>query len=246
MAETANIVVATKVTPEAFARLKAICKKKGFTMFDLLQMLCDCLIRFMDEYHNLSEDLVRIIRMFEGLPGWKTALRVTEPFVREVQKEVTKGGITKVVTEDRSAQIVEAFYVLRGYKGTGAPRVIHVTRPMMDDDADGWSVNEQYKGTFNVKGEFERFVELTFPDLYRYLRFLASELGTESLFDVIYMIGDKVKENPYEEDLRKEFEQIDWHKGARMSEQKPYKRTYTPSEETQQKLFEVENPNMEE
>jgi hypothetical protein len=32
-----------------------------------------------------------------------------------------------------------------------------------------------------------------------------------------------------------------------MYEQKPYKRTYTPSEETQQKLFEVEtNPNMEE
>ena len=54
-------------------------------------------------------------------------------------------------------------------------------------------------------------------------------------------------ENPDEAELRLQFEQNDWHKGAQMYEQKPYKRTYTPSEATQQKLFEVEtNPNKEE
>jgi hypothetical protein len=72
-------------------------------------------------------------------------------------------------------------------------------------------------------------------------------LGTESFLDTIHRIADAYAENPDEAELRLQFEQNDWHKGAQMYEQKPYKRTYTPSEATQQKLFEVEtNPNKEE
>jgi hypothetical protein len=72
-------------------------------------------------------------------------------------------------------------------------------------------------------------------------------LGTESFLDTIHRIADAYAENPDEAELRLQFESNDWHKGAQMYEQKPYKRTYTPSEATQQKLFEVEtNPNKEE
>jgi hypothetical protein len=71
-------------------------------------------------------------------------------------------------------------------------------------------------------------------------------LGTESFLDTIHRIADAYAENPDEQELRLQFESNDWHKGSQMYEQKPYKRTYTPSEETQQKLFEVENPNKEE
>ena len=63
MAEKADIVVGTKVTPSSFAQLKSICKKYDFTVYDLLQMLIDCIIRYMDEYlQNLKR------AMEEGIP----------------------------------------------------------------------------------------------------------------------------------------------------------------------------------
>lgn len=217
MSESTDRVINTKVTKSAEMRLKAICKKYGFTLYDMLQMFCDCIIRFMDDRHNLDENLVRIIRMFEGLSGWKSALRLT-------------GDMS-------DAQVMEAFYVLRGYKGTGSPRLIHVTRPMMEGDENGWQV------TYNVQEQLERFVELTNESLYKHLRMIGAELGTQSFLDTIHRIADAYAENPDEVELRLQFEQNDWHKGAQMYEQKPYKRTYTPSEATQQKLFE---PNIEE
>lgn len=206
-----DIVVNTKVTAEAYARLKAICKQHGFTLYDMLQMLCDCIIRFMDDRHNLSDNLVRIIRMFEDLPGWKTALRLTEDM--------------------SDAQVMEAFYVLRHPKGTGASRIVHVTRPMLEGDTDGWIA------THNIQLQLERFIELTAPSLYKHLRMLAVDLGTESLLDTIHIIANLYKENDDEKELRLQFENNDWHEGAKMYDQRQYKRTYTPSEATQQKLF---------
>lgn len=215
--EKADIVVNTKVTPEAFARIKAICNKFGFSPYDLLQMLLDCMIRYMDEYHNLSEDLRRIIRMFEDMPGWKTALRLTEPM--------------------DDAEIMEAFYVLRRPKGTGAPRIVHIERPMLDGDDLGWLV------TYNVQTSLERFIEVINSSLYRHLRMLSVELGNESLLDTIQTIVNLYKENPDEKELRLMFEDNDWENGAKMSEHRQYKRTYTTSEEQiykQQTLFDKE------
>ena len=221
MAELADQVINTKVTQTAKDRLKAICANYGFSLFDMLQMLCDCLIRYMDDFHNLDENLIRVIRMFEGLPGWKNALRLTEDM--------------------SDAQVMEAFYVLRHPKGKGASRLVHVLRPVMEGDADGW------QATYNTQEQLERFIELTNESLYKHLRMVGVALGTESFLDTIHRIADAYAENPDEAELRLQFEQNDWHKGAQMYEQKPYKRTYTPSEATQQKLFEVEtNPNKEE
>ena len=221
MAELAEHVINTKVTESAKKRLEAICKQYDFTLYDMLQMLCDCLIRYMDDFHNLDESLIRVIRMFEGLPGWKNALRLTEDM--------------------SDAQVMEAFYVQRHPKGKGASRLVHVLRPVMEGDADGW------QATYNTQEQLERFIELTNESLYKHLRMVGVALGTESFLDTIHRIADAYAENPDEAELRLQFEQNDWHKGAQMYEQKPYKRTYTPSEATQQKLFEVEtNPNKEE
>jgi len=215
--EKADIVVNTKVTPEAFARLKAICKKYGFSLYDMLQMICDCLIRYMDDRHNLSEELTRIIRMFEDMPGWKNAFRLTEPM------------------ED--AEIMEAFYVLRHPKGKGAPRIVHVERPMLDGDDLGWLV------TYNVQTELERFIEVVNGSLYRHLRMLSVELGNESLLDTIQTIVNLYKENPDEKELRLMFEDNDWEKGAKMHDRQQYKRPYSKSMDTfenQTKLFDKE------
>lgn len=205
MASSNFQTISTKVTVESFAQLRNICTKYGFTLYDMLQMLCECLIRFMDEKHNLSEDLLRIIRMFERLPGWKNAFRLVEPL-------------------DEDVEIVEAFYVVRR-RGRDGCRVIHVERPTMEGDQDGWSVS------CNIQYEFERFVELTNSSLYMHLRHIAVDLGTESLLDCLHTLANLQYENPDEVELRAQFEDNDWHKGNKVHQDTKYKRTHSHTEE---------------
>ena len=201
MAEKTNIVINTKVTPSAKKRLDTICRKYGFSLYDMLQMMCDCLIRYMDDFHNLDENLIRIIRMFEGLPGWKNAFRLTEDM--------------------SDAQVMEAFYVLRHPKGKGASRLVHVRRPVIEGDADSWQV------TYNSQEQLKRFIELTNESLYKHLHMIGVELGTQSFIDTIHRIADAYSENPDEVELRLQFENNDWHKGAQLHERPSYKRPYT-------------------
>ena len=107
---------------------------------------------------------------------------------------------------------------------------------MMDGDAYGWSA------TYNVQYILERFIEVMNPSLYKHLRLLAVDLGTESMLDTIQRIADEYMENPDEIELRMQFESNDWHKGAQMHEEHNRKRPYTPSEEHLQKtLFDNQN-----
>lgn len=188
--------IQTKVSPEMFARLKAIEIKHGVSIFKMLRMLAECIIRFMDDQHNLSEELIRVILMFENIPGWKRSICLA-------------AGV-----EDM--EIVEAFYVLRE-KGKNGNRLVHVERPVMAGD-------EQWTATYNIQTMFERWMELMNPSLYRHLRQLSVDFGNESILDTIITIANRYKENEDMVALRLEFEQIDWHKGARMSEQQPMQR----------------------
>lgn len=217
MAELADTVINTKVTESSLKRLKAICVKNGFSLFDMLQMMLDCMIRFMDDRHNLDENLIRIIRMFEGLPGWKTALRLTDDMT--------------------DAEIMEAWYVLRHPHGTGSPRIVHVTRPMLDGDPDHW------EATYNIQEQLKRFIKLTNESLYKHLKIVSEELGSPSFIDTIHRIADAVVENPDEIELRLQFENNDWERGAQLYDRTIYKRPYTHGMdyiEKQQTLFDKE------
>lgn len=216
--------IATKVSAESHAKLQSICQRYGFSMYDMLQMFCDCMIRFMDDQHNLDYSIIRIIRMFGNIPGWKKAFRLVEDM------------------ED--AEITEAFYVLNK-KGQTGYRLIHVTRPMLEGDENGW------EATCNIQHQLERFMELTDPVLYRHLRMLAVELETESMFDTIWRVADCWKEAHEEDQDRRIFESNDWHKGHQMHQEKVRRdlilKQRKEQEEQTGKLFEVEtNPNKEE
>lgn len=187
----------TKVSPEAFGRLQAICNKYGYSIFQLLRMLCDCIIRFMDDKHNLDENLVRIIRMFENLPGWKTSICLAEGF--------------------GDMGIVEAVYIMRKPNENGY-RLLMVERPMIDNDPEGWQC------TYNIQRIFERLVEVTNPSLYRQLRSIAVELECESLYDLIGRLAGMFYNNIDDAELRKQFESIDWHHGAQMHDRVQYMR----------------------
>lgn len=213
--ENKTVQLQTKVSPEVYARTEAICKQFGYSVFEMLRMLVDCIVRFMDDQHNLSDNLTRLMRMFENMPGWKSSICLGD-------------GLEEM-------EIVEAFYVLRARKDPYGHRIVHVIRPMMDGDAEGWT------STYNVQRMAERFIEVMNPSLYKYLRQLAIEMGTESMFDLIHRLADLYRENPDEKELRLQFEQNDWHEGVKMHDRQQYKRPYTPSEEHLQKtLFDNE------
>ena len=213
-----TVQVQTKVTPEVYAHIESLCKTYGMSIFKMLQMFLDCAVRFMDDRHNLDYNLVRAIRMFEDLPGWKNSICLA--------------------SDNQEVGIVEAFYVMRA-KGMSGYRLAHVERPMLEGDDEHW------QGTYNIQQMLERFIELVNPILYRHLRQLAVEMETNSMFDMIHTLADNYKENPDEAELRTQFENNNWHQGARdFTSTIHYKRHHAPkmdSMEGQQKIFDNEN-----
>lgn len=195
-----TVQLQTKVSAEVYAQLEAICKKYGYSIFILLRMLCECIVRFMDTNHNLSDDLTRIIRMFEDLPGWGKSICIAD-------------GIDKM-------EIVEAFYVMREPRTNGY-RIVWVERPMMNGDSEGWT------STYNISNILERFIEVINPSLYKHLRQLGVDLGTESMFDTIHTIANLYKENPDETELRLQFENNDWEHGHKVYQDVQYQRRHS-------------------
>ena len=76
---------ATKVNDYVKERLGRLCAKKGFTEYELLQMMCDCAVRYMDDAHNLSADMEQLMVTFEHMNGWADAFNLADPTVgREI------------------------------------------------------------------------------------------------------------------------------------------------------------------
>ena len=189
----------TRVTPEIGAQLLSICDEFGVSVFKCLQMLVEVMVRMKDDRHNLTPELMRIIRQFENIPGWSKSICLAD--------------------DGQEFGIIEAIYVLRA-KGKEGSRLVHVERPMMEGD-------DKWKATYNVQQILERFIEVMNPSLYRHLRLLAVDLGTKSMLDTIQRIADEFMENPDEVELRLQFESNDWHKGAQMHADVRYKRPYS-------------------
>jgi hypothetical protein len=108
--ENSYEIVATKVRKEAKDRLEALCKSRGMTKYDLLQMMCDTLIRYMDDHHNLTPEMEKAMSVFEHMNGWKDALNLADPTVEP--------------------EVAEATYYITS-KGKKGCRAVHVFKPFM-------------------------------------------------------------------------------------------------------------------
>lgn len=189
-------LIQTKCSLSAKARLKAICEERGITTYTLLQMVVDCLIRYMDQTTNLSEEMARLMRIFEGMHGWDDSFNLCR-------------------LDD--AQIIEAFYVLRGKDGKGE-RLVHVTEPFFGER----------KMTYNVNEQLDRFISAMNPSLYQHLRTIGAELGLESIYEIVAKLADEYKENPDEKELRLQFENNNWVERAQETGKKRFAQTDGP------------------
>ena len=175
-----HVVVATKLSRPAAERLSKIAKHKGMTIYELIQMVCDTLIRYMDDRHNLSEEMERAMSIFEHMVGWADALNLADP---TVQKEI--------------AQAVYIFQDADGQKK--GFRAVMVDKPFMGQ----WTEDQ------NVMHIFERIFNICMPELYMKLFRARIILDCERVSEVINLLADAQVIMHLNDEYRKDFEDAD-------------------------------------
>lgn len=195
-------VVATKVSPFVKNQIARLCKKKGLTEYEMLQMMCDCLVRYMDDRHNLTPELEQAMSIFEHMDGWKGAYNLADP------------------TAER--EVYEAVYITAdgGGKRKGF-RASMVRKPFM-------GVWEQ---TDNVVSIYERLTEILLPEMYRKLRRLAVDMDCNSIVDMLHTMIDSQTILELNKEYRKEFEdanRAENNKPLEYGRRTRRKKTYTP------------------
>ena len=171
------ITLATKVSRTAAEQLARIAKKKGMTIYELIQMVCDTLIRYMDDRHNLSEEIERAMAIFEHMTGWADALNLADPTVNK--------------------EVAQAVYIFQDADGEKKGfRATMVNKPFFDK----WTQTE------NVMDIFERIFNICMPELYMKLFRARIILGCERVSEVINMLADAEVIMHLNGEMRQEFE----------------------------------------
>lgn len=194
-------VVATKVSNEAKARLDALCESKGITAYELLQMMVDTLIRYMDDRHNLTPEMERAMSIFEHMRGWKNAFNLAD------------------YTAD--PDIVEAIYFICDPSHQGV-RAVMMERPWLE----GWT---DWNQTFNVRDIMERMMKLTYPERYQRLSVMAEQNGCSGVLELIDMLIDEHSQDIDIAAIRQGFEDANRSEYGRKPVDAPYRRKHRKS-----------------
>ena len=178
------VTLATKVSRHSAEQLTRIARKKGMTIYELIQMVCDTLIRYMDDRHNLSEEMERTMSIFEHMNGWADALNLADPTVHK--------------------EVCQAVYIFQDGGDPSQPdkQRKHGFRCKM--------VNKPFMGLWtedsNVMHIFERIFCICMPELYLKLVRARILLEADSVSEVINMLADAEVIMQLNNEYRKEFE----------------------------------------
>ena len=200
------VSVAGKISTWSYGRIMRILKRMGLNIYQMIQNFCDTIIRYMDDKHNRTPDVEKAMNMFEGMIGWENNFNLCDP--------------------NTKPEISEATYYLSDFtkdKAKKGVRVVHVERPLMD----------KWTQTFNVQQILERFMCLTFPSLYRRLRFIAVCRECTSILELLIDIVGELEREEDKKELMRDFEDADRGDfGQKPHEWQPYKRPYEATQDT--------------
>ena len=166
----------TKVSKETYDALKRIERKQGVSIYGIIQNMCDCIRRYMEDKTKLSPMVEKAMNMLEHMIGWKDNFNVADP--------------------NADPEISEATYYLNDKNGKKGIRVVHVERPFFGE----------WKQTMNLQQILERFLCLTFPSLYRRLRFIAVCRECHSILELLIDIVGELEREEDKRDLAQPFE----------------------------------------
>lgn len=213
-------VLATKVSPLAYDRINRLARKKGMSVYDLVQMVIDTLIRYMDDRHNLTPDMEQAMSIFEHMVGWRDALNLADPTGERV--------------------IGEAIYFLYDPEGKRRGcRGIMVHKPFFGE----WSQ------TANIQDIFERCLMLLMPRRYQRMMELAREYDINSVVELIDHLLDLHAHEADIAAMRAEFEDANRDEWGRDHNADHYKthqaRTLDMFEEAERRKQEEEDKEKE-
>ena len=155
------VVLSTKVSRRAAEQMARIAKRKGLTIYELIQMVVDTLIRYADDRYNLSEEMERAMSIFEHMVGWADALNLADPTVNK--------------------EVAQAVYIFQDAGGEKKGfRATMVNKPFMGI----WEEDS------NVMHIFERIFNICMPELYMKLFRARILLECETVSEVINMLCD--------------------------------------------------------
>ena len=166
----------TKVSKETYDALKRIERKQGVSIYGIIQNMCDCIRRYTEDRTRLSPMVEKAMNILEHMIGWRNNFNVADP--------------------NADPEISEATYYLNDKNGKKGIRVVHVERPFFGD----------WKQTFNLQQILERFMCLTFPSLYRRLRYIAYCRQCTSILELLLEIVGELEREEDKKDLQQPFE----------------------------------------
>ena len=203
----------TKVSPETFERIKQIEAKLHLKAYGLIQNMVDCIVRYMDDRHNLTPEIEQAMSIFEHLIGWADALNLADPTVKK--------------------EVAEAVYFMEDPQGVKkGVRAVHVTRPYFDE----------WKQDYNVQHILDRTIRLLFPDVYKRLLKVMEHLDFKSITEFLNFVVDHFQEEADIEELRNLFEDAARAENTKDIEYgKRTKRTKRQDIEKQRGLFDLED-----
>lgn len=168
--------VGTKVKPEIKERFGRLCRARGTTEYNALQLMVELLVLHMDDMHDITPEMSQVISVFEDKPAWEKTFNIADP--------------------NLGKEVAEAVYFTRDPKGeVPGTRASLVRR----------TPHRHWEHTDNVVGIFERVVELLLPDLYRKLRLIAVDAGCKNLVWLLRKMVERQHLDNLEEELRTSF-----------------------------------------
>lgn len=196
------VSVAGKISTWCYGRLMRILKKRGINIYQMIQNVCESFVRHMDDKHNLTPESEKVIAIFEHAIGWENNFNLADPNVKP--------------------EVSEATYYLTDEGGKKGVRVMHVEKPFFGQ----WTQN------FNVQQILERFMCLTFPGLYRRLRFIAVCRECASIFELLTEIVCELEEEEKKKELLEDFEDADRSDWGIKPADRPFRKRNNKSDDT--------------
>ena len=187
-------VVNTKINLMTYYRLMKVLRKKGLNFYQMIQNFCDCLVRQMDDRHNLTPESEQLMSTFEHMIGWEGNFNLADPTAKP--------------------EISEATYYMTDADGKKGVRVMHVEKPFFGN----WTQ------TYNVQQILEKFLCLTFPQLYRRLRFIAVCRQCSSILELLNNVVAEMETEEHKRELIADFEDADRGDFGQKPDHNRYKR----------------------
>ena len=167
--------IATKVSAESKQQLERILEQMGMNYYQWFQLMAEVTIRIADDRHNLSEQMAKMIQMFQLVPGWKDPVSFCDP--------------------NAPAELEAAVYMVKqqGHKGL---------KPIMVER--GW-FDGIWKQTENVQDIVEYIINQCMPTSYKWLRQHMAELECNRVFECLMLMADAATMNRLDEEIAQMF-----------------------------------------